>query len=162
MTCAPVRTASWTAKTPTPPPAPAITTASPATGATALRPSVPLAQGRHSFQVSVTDPAGLTSTGRSMSMFVDSLPPAATITLTGQAYAGARLKLHLVYTDSSGVKHSLWYHTAKNLYYVITNFKQILEKVPQFGHSHLQIAVWYRATWEPGDVWPMLTKVLPN
>src|SRR5260370_3114629 len=69
---------------------------------------------------------------------------------------------HLVYTDSSGVKHSMWYHTAKNLYYVITNFKQILEKVPQFGHSHLQIAVWYRATWEPGDVWPMLTKVLPN
>jgi len=69
---------------------------------------------------------------------------------------------HLVYTDSSGVKHSLWYHTAKNLYYVITNFKHILEKVPQFGHSNLQIAVWYRATWEPGDVWPMLTKVLPN
>ena len=69
---------------------------------------------------------------------------------------------HLVYTDSSGVKHALWYHTAKNLYYIISNFKQILEKVPQFGNSHLQIAVWYRATWEPGDVWPMLNKILPN
>jgi len=69
---------------------------------------------------------------------------------------------HLVYTDASGVKHSLWYHTAKNLYYIISNFRQILMQVPQFGHSHLQIAVWYRATWEPGDVWPMLRNVLPN
>ena len=69
---------------------------------------------------------------------------------------------HLVYTDSSGVKHSMWYHTAKNLYYVISNFKQILAQVPQFGHSHLQIAVWYRATWEPSDVWPKLKDVLPN
>ncbi len=69
---------------------------------------------------------------------------------------------HLVYTDSSGIKHSLWYHTAKNLYYIITNFKQILEQVPQFNHSHLQVAFWYRATWEPGDLWPMLNTVLPN
>jgi hypothetical protein len=69
---------------------------------------------------------------------------------------------HLVYTDSSGVKHSLWYHTAKNLYYIITNFKQMLEQTPQFHHSHLLLAFWYRATWEPGDLWPMLNKVLPN
>jgi hypothetical protein len=38
----------------------------------------------------------------------------------------------------------------------------MIEQVPQFDHSHLQIAVWYRATWEPGDVWPMLKDVLPN
>ncbi len=69
---------------------------------------------------------------------------------------------HLVYTDSSGVEHSMWYHTAKNLYYVITNFKSILQQVPQFRNSHLQIAVWYRATWEPGDLWPMIDNVLPN
>src|SRR6266446_5767854 len=69
---------------------------------------------------------------------------------------------HLVYTDSSGVEHSLWYHTAKNLYYIITNFQKILQQVPQFGHNHLQIAVWYRATWEPGDLWPMIDNVLPN
>jgi hypothetical protein len=69
---------------------------------------------------------------------------------------------HLVYTDSAGVKHSLWYHTAKNLYYIITNFRQILEQTPQFKHSHLLIAVWYRASWEPGDVWSMLKPVLPN
>jgi hypothetical protein len=69
---------------------------------------------------------------------------------------------HLVYTDSSGVRHSVWYHTAKNLYYIISNFRKIIEQAPQFDHSHLQIAVWYRATWEPGDVWPMLRNVLPN
>lgn len=69
---------------------------------------------------------------------------------------------HLVYTDSSGVKHSLWYHTAKNLYYIISNFEKILAQVPQVGNSHLQIAVWYRATWEPGDVWPLIDNILPN
>jgi hypothetical protein len=69
---------------------------------------------------------------------------------------------HLVYTDSAGVEHSLWYHTAKNLYYIITNFQKILQQVPQFEHSHLQIAVWYRATWEPSDLWPMIDNVLPN
>ena len=69
---------------------------------------------------------------------------------------------HLVYTDSSGVKHSLWFHTAKNLYYIISNFEKILNQVPQFKHSHLQIAVWYRATWEPGDVWSLIDNILPN
>jgi len=69
---------------------------------------------------------------------------------------------HLVYTDSSGVKHSLWYHTAKNLYYIISNFRQILEQTPQFHHSNLQIAMWYRATWEPSDVWKMIDPILPN
>jgi len=69
---------------------------------------------------------------------------------------------HLVYTDSKGVKHSIWYHTAKNLYYVISNFEKILKQVPQFGHSNLQIAVWYRATWEPGDVWSLIDNILPN
>ena len=69
---------------------------------------------------------------------------------------------HLVYTDSSGVEHSVWYHTAKNLYYIITNFEKILQQVPQFKNGHLQIAVWYRATWEPSDLWPMIDTVLPN
>ncbi|MGI9058063.1 MAG: hypothetical protein ACR2H5_05755 [Ktedonobacteraceae bacterium] len=69
---------------------------------------------------------------------------------------------HLVYTDASGVKHSMWYHTAKNLYYIINNFRQVLKQTPQFHHSNLLIAVWYRATWEPGEVWKMLTPILPN
>jgi hypothetical protein len=69
---------------------------------------------------------------------------------------------HIVYTDSSGVEHSMWYHTAKNLYYLISNFEKILQQTPQFGSNHLQIAVWYRATWEPGDVWQMIDPLLPN
>ncbi len=69
---------------------------------------------------------------------------------------------HLVYTDSSGVTRSLWYHTARNLYYIISNFRQILAQTPQFEHSHLIIALWYRATWEPGAVWSMLRPILPN
>ncbi|HYK84381.1 MAG TPA: hypothetical protein VEV19_03380 [Ktedonobacteraceae bacterium] len=69
---------------------------------------------------------------------------------------------HLVYTDSSGVTHSMWYHTAKNLYYIISNFRQVLLQTPQFKHSNLQIAVWYRATWEPTDVWKMIDPILPN
>ena len=69
---------------------------------------------------------------------------------------------HLVYTDSSGVMHSMWYHTAKNLYYIISSFENILKQTPQFGNNQLQIAVWYRATWEPGDVWGMIDPLLPN
>ncbi len=69
---------------------------------------------------------------------------------------------HLVYTDSSGVEHSLWYHTAQNLDYIIINFEKILQQTPQFNNSHMMIAVWYRATWEPQSVWPLIDKLLPN
>src|SRR5690348_11234515 len=48
ITRAPVRTASWTANTPTPPPAPAITTASPAVGATARTVATPVAPATNS------------------------------------------------------------------------------------------------------------------
>jgi len=68
---------------------------------------------------------------------------------------------HVVYTDTSGVEHALWYPTAQNLYYIITNFQQILKKTPQFQNRYLQVAFWYRATWEPTALWPMLAKVLP-
>lgn len=69
---------------------------------------------------------------------------------------------HVVYTDSSGVEHALWYPTAQNLYHIITSFQQILKRVPQFQRSYLQVAFWYRATWEPTALWPMLAKVLPD
>lgn len=69
---------------------------------------------------------------------------------------------HFVYTDASGVKYAVWYHTAKNLYRIITEFQQILERQPRFEHSGLRIAVWYRAASEPGDLWPLLAPVLPN
>ena len=69
---------------------------------------------------------------------------------------------HLVYTDASGVEHSMWYPTAKNLYYLISNFDKMLHQTSQFNNSQLQIAVWYRATWEPGDVWSMIDPLIQN
>lgn len=63
---------------------------------------------------------------------------------------------HLVYTDAAGVKHSLWYLTAKSLYVIVTGFWQTLQQVSQFGNNRLQIAVWWRTTLEPGDFWPLL------
>ncbi|WP_376796366.1 hypothetical protein [Thermogemmatispora sp.] len=71
---------------------------------------------------------------------------------------------HLVYTDSAGVTHAVWYHTAENLLRIIREFRDILKGTPQFqsAQAFLQIAVWYRATWEPGTLWRSLLPVLPN
>jgi len=37
----------------------------------------------------------------------------------------------------------------------------MLQQTRQFGKSHLQIAVWYRATWEPANVWTLIDPLLP-
>lgn len=68
---------------------------------------------------------------------------------------------HIYYTDTSGVEHALWFQTAQNLAAIITNFKQILQKTPHFGRSRIQIAVWYRANWEPAGVWTLIDPLLP-
>ena len=59
---------------------------------------------------------------------------------------------HIVYTDASGIKHALWYPTAKTLVLLIANFK-IAE------HSNIQFAVWWRTTAEPTDFWSMIDKL---
>jgi hypothetical protein len=63
---------------------------------------------------------------------------------------------HIVYTDTSGVKQSLWYLTSQSLYNIITGFWQTLAQEPQFANSRLQIAVWWRTTREPMDFWARL------
>lgn len=68
---------------------------------------------------------------------------------------------HIVYTDTSGVEHALWFQTAQNLYNIISQFKQMLRQTPQFGKSHLQIAVWYTATWEPIGIWTKIDPLVP-
>lgn len=62
---------------------------------------------------------------------------------------------HVVYTDSSGVLHSLWYFTGTGLYNTIVGFWTTLAQEPQFASSHtkLAIAVWWRTTSEPEDFW---------
>ena len=69
---------------------------------------------------------------------------------------------HITYYDEAGVRHALWYYTARNLYTIITAFYQKLEEQSEFGTSYLQIAVWYRSASEPDGLWPMLVTSLPN
>jgi len=60
---------------------------------------------------------------------------------------------HLVYTDTSGVKQSLWFMTAQSLHNIMHDFQTILRKQPRFAPGSLQFAVWWRTTAEPGDFW---------
>ena len=70
--------------------------------------------------------------------------------------------VHLTYTDSTGIKRTIWYPSGKNLVYIVTEFRKILKQTPQFKNGHLAIAVWYRAYWEPDDFWsPMNAALLP-
>ena len=65
----------------------------------------------------------------------------------------------VVYTDASGVKHSLWYLNGQNIYNIVAGFWQTLQMEPQFNSAHLQIAVWWRTTNEPQTFWPLLDKL---
>jgi hypothetical protein len=60
---------------------------------------------------------------------------------------------HLVYTDASGVKQSLWLMNAQSLHNIIHDFQNILRKQPGLAQSSLQFAVWWRTTAEPADFW---------
>jgi hypothetical protein len=68
--------------------------------------------------------------------------------------------VHVTYTDSSGTQRTVWYPSGKNLVNIVTEFRQILEQTPQFQHSQLAVAFWYRAGWEPDDVWTPLDAAL--
>ncbi len=68
--------------------------------------------------------------------------------------------IHVMYTDSSGVQRTVWYPNGKNLVNIVTEFRQILKQTPQFQHSQLAVAFWYRASWEPDDVWTPLNAAL--
>ena len=60
---------------------------------------------------------------------------------------------HLVYTDATGVKQSLWWMNAQTLHNIIGDFQTILRKQPHYAPPALQFAVWWRTTDEPGDFW---------
>jgi spore germination protein YaaH len=60
---------------------------------------------------------------------------------------------HLVYTDVSGVTHSLWFMNAQSLRNIMHDFQQLLRQEPQFAHGTLQFAVWWLTTSEPPDFW---------
>lgn len=70
------------------------------TFATALRVPVPAANGAHTWQVSATNPAGLTSTMRPAGFWVDTVAPVGTLTLTGKLRPKVQLHADVRYTDA--------------------------------------------------------------
>jgi hypothetical protein len=69
------------------------------TTGTAIRPPAPLHDGPHSWLVTTSNPAGLTSTSPSARVFVDTVAPTLTASVTGARRAGATLTLRLSYRD---------------------------------------------------------------
>jgi len=65
-----------------------------------LAATTPVTQGRHVWQVSAANAAGLTSSDRSAVVFVDSLPPRVTPTITGARHVGDLLHISVADTDT--------------------------------------------------------------
>lgn len=65
-----------------------------------VRSSLPLSQGRHVWQVTAVNRAGLTNISRTATVFVDSIPPRVTIKHSGAKKVGSPLRLRLSYTDT--------------------------------------------------------------
>lgn len=73
------------------------------TTATAVQVPTPLTQGGHRWQVSATNPAGLTVTSPQLTVFVDTIKPKVKAKLLGSRTVGARLELRVSYRDAVGV-----------------------------------------------------------
>lgn len=70
------------------------------TKATALTVPTPLPQGPQTWDVTAVNPAGLSSTARAATVWVDTVPPAVKLKLTGPERAGSVLHIYVSYTDS--------------------------------------------------------------
>jgi PKD domain len=70
------------------------------TTATAVAPPVPLSQGAHTWQVTGTNPAGLSTSTHTTRLFVDTIPPIVQLVLSGKLQIGATIRAHLSYTDA--------------------------------------------------------------
>ncbi len=62
--------------------------------------AVPLPQGPVSWQVTAVNSAGLTSTMQAAEVWVDTVPPAVTLSLSGKQQAGSALHAEVTYTDA--------------------------------------------------------------
>jgi hypothetical protein len=69
------------------------------TYARSASPAVPLRDGRHSWQVIATNPAGQQSATRVASIFTDTVPPRVKLKLAKLARAGSNLETTLTYSD---------------------------------------------------------------
>jgi hypothetical protein len=70
------------------------------TTATSFAPTTPLTQGPHSWQVTGVNPVGLSTTAHAATVFVDTIPPVAQLSLTGRLLAGSFLHAYVSYTDA--------------------------------------------------------------
>ncbi|HWE32307.1 MAG TPA: hypothetical protein VG410_02415 [Solirubrobacteraceae bacterium] len=70
------------------------------TAATAIRPPAALTQGPHTWSVEAVNGGGLTSTTKSATVFVDTIPPAVSYKLSGRLQAGSELHLSVSYSDT--------------------------------------------------------------
>ena len=59
----------------------------------------PLANGRHSYQLSAVNLAGLSTGATPATIFVDTVPPKATLKLSGTSIVKTRESLRVAYTD---------------------------------------------------------------
>lgn len=69
------------------------------TSATAARTSTAIADGPHSWQVSGTNAAGQGTQAGAATVFVDTVPPTAAMTLYGRPLVGSRLHVYATYID---------------------------------------------------------------
>lgn len=70
------------------------------TTATSIATPTPVSQGRHTYQVTATNLAGLKTSARSASVFVDSVAPRVSFTITGIRSVKSPLHVYVTYTDS--------------------------------------------------------------
>jgi hypothetical protein len=59
----------------------------------------PLANGRHSYQLTAVNLAGLITAATPATIFVDTVPPKATLKLSGTSIVNTRESLRVAYTD---------------------------------------------------------------
>ncbi len=69
------------------------------TGATAFRPSVPLSEGPHTYQVMAINAAGVTRPANPATVLVDTIAPSARVSLSGTRRVGASVRLQVRYSD---------------------------------------------------------------
>lgn len=70
------------------------------TSSTSVTVPEPLSQGPHTWQVTATNPAGLTSTARAATLFVDTLAPIAALTITGVRKEGSPVHVYIADSDT--------------------------------------------------------------
>lgn len=118
------------------------------TTATLIRSPLALSQGRHTWQVTAVNTAGLTRVSSAATVFVDSLAPRVSLRITGPRHVGARLKIAIDYSDSHpGVPRS----AASGVSFVQVRWGDRSKPDPRENenknrsHSHVQATIIHHA-----------------